>query len=202
MSEGPGRRRRRRGGRGGAGRQQQPQGGQPQQQGDRGERPPEARGDAEQQPPEGRKRRDTRRGRDRVRIAPAGTEQRRPQRAERTRDEQREPAQRRDSRGGREGRAPRDGRDGRDRDRDGRGRAPVEQPVPQDPLSVELGQKFREAQTALREAKKTLDKRKAEQGDEPEWLVAQLEAAERAFAEVATAWSEHLSQTGRKVVRR
>jgi hypothetical protein len=73
--------------------------------------------------------------------------------------------------------------------------------VPQDELSIELGQRFREAQNALRDAKKTLDKRKAEQGDEPPWLVEQYDEAERRFAEAATAWHEHLSKTGRKVVR-
>jgi hypothetical protein len=133
-----------------------------------------------------------------VRISPAPGTERRPQRPERTRDEQDKPP-RRDGRGGRDGRGSRDARDGRDRD--GRGRA-AEQPVPQDEVSIELGQKFREAQAALRDAKKMLEKRKAEQGDEPSWLVEQLEAAERAFEEAATAWSEHLSKTGRKVVRR
>jgi hypothetical protein len=74
--------------------------------------------------------------------------------------------------------------------------------VPQDPVSIELGAKFREAQTAVRDARKALDKRKAEAGDEPDWMLAQVEDAERRFEEAATAWSEHLSQTGRKVVRR
>jgi hypothetical protein len=54
----------------------------------------------------------------------------------------------------------------------------------------------------VRDARKALEKRRAEAGDEPEWLVAQLEAAERRFEEAATAWTEHLETTGRKVVRR
>ena len=74
--------------------------------------------------------------------------------------------------------------------------------MPQDERSIELGQRFREAQTAIRDARKTLDKRKAEQGDEPQWLLDQLNEAEQRFAEVATEWSEHLANTGRKVVRR
>jgi len=74
--------------------------------------------------------------------------------------------------------------------------------VPQDEHSIELGQRFREAQTAIRDARKTLDKRKAEHADEPQWLVDQLNEAEQRFAEVATEWSEHLANTGRKVVRR
>ncbi|MBF6600431.1 MAG: hypothetical protein IVW36_07975 [Dehalococcoidia bacterium] len=74
--------------------------------------------------------------------------------------------------------------------------------MPQDERSVELGAAFREAQGALRDARKTLDKRKVEQGDEPEWLVAEYAAAEQRFADAATAWSEHLAQTGRRVVRR
>jgi hypothetical protein len=74
--------------------------------------------------------------------------------------------------------------------------------VPQDPISIELGAKFREAQMAVRDARKALDKRKAESGDEPDWMLAQVEDAERRFEEAATAWSEHLSQTGRKVIRR
>jgi hypothetical protein len=74
--------------------------------------------------------------------------------------------------------------------------------VPQDEVSIELGQRFREAQNAMRDARKTLDRRKAEQGDEPQWLLDQYTEAERHFEEVATEWSEHLSRTGRKVVRR
>jgi hypothetical protein len=74
--------------------------------------------------------------------------------------------------------------------------------VPQDPVSIELGVKFREAQTAIRDARKALDKRKAESGDEPDWMLEQLTEAEQHFADVATEWSEHLAQTGRKVVRR
>lgn len=67
---------------------------------------------------------------------------------------------------------------------------------------MELGAKFREAQTALRDARKALDKRKAEFGDEPEWMAAQYAEAEAAFEAAATAWQEHLAGTGRKVVRR
>ena len=93
------------------------------------------------------------------------------------------------------------GRERPQRDRDFRPRT-YEAPVPQDEHSVELGQRFREAQMAMRDAKKTLDKRKAEQGDEPQWLIEEYEAAERRFEEAATAWSEHLATTGRKVVRR
>jgi hypothetical protein len=92
------------------------------------------------------------------------------------------------------------GRD-RDRDRDNRPRS-FEPPVPQDERSIELGAKFREAQAAMRDAKKTLDKRKAEQGDEPDWLIAEYAAAEQRFEEAATEWSEHLAQTGRRIVRR
>jgi hypothetical protein len=74
--------------------------------------------------------------------------------------------------------------------------------VPQDETSIALGAAFREAQTAMRDARKALDKRKAEQGDEPDWLLEQLHGAEQRFEEAATAWSDHLSTTGRKVVRR
>jgi len=77
-----------------------------------------------------------------------------------------------------------------------------EAPVPQDPVSIELGAKFKESQVALRDARKALEKRKAEFGDEPDWMVQQYAEAERAFEEAATAWQEHLSQTGRKIVRR
>ena len=76
-----------------------------------------------------------------------------------------------------------------------------EEPVPQDPRSVELGARFREAQTALRDARKTLEKRKAEHGDEPQWLLEQYAEAEQRFEEVATEWSDHLATTGRRVVR-
>ena len=93
------------------------------------------------------------------------------------------------------------GRDRAPRERDYRPRT-YEAPVPQDERSIELGQQFREAQSALRDAKKTLDKRKAEQGDEPQWLIDEYEAAERRFEEAATAWSDHLATTGRKIVRR
>ncbi|HZP56830.1 MAG TPA: hypothetical protein VFC53_04660 [Dehalococcoidia bacterium] len=96
-------------------------------------------------------------------------------------------------------REERGGREDRGRDRDAWRR---EQPVPQDERSVELGARFREAQAALRDARKTLDKRRAEQGDEPEWLVEEYHAAERRFEEAATAWHEHLLKTGRRVVRR
>ena len=74
--------------------------------------------------------------------------------------------------------------------------------MPQDPVSVELGAKFKEKQLALRDAKKALDKRKAEFDDEPDWMIEQLADAEREFEEAATAWSDHLGTTGRKVVRR
>ncbi|HEX5479384.1 MAG TPA: hypothetical protein VFY79_06645 [Dehalococcoidia bacterium] len=74
--------------------------------------------------------------------------------------------------------------------------------MPQDERSVELGQRFREAQVAVRDARKTLEKRKTEQGDEPQWLIDEYEAAERRFEEAATEWSEHLATTGRKIVRR
>jgi hypothetical protein len=73
--------------------------------------------------------------------------------------------------------------------------------VPQDPRSIELGAAFRDAQMAMRDARKALDKRRAEYNDEPEWLVEQLAAAETAFASRADEWSEHLETTGRKVVR-
>ena len=78
----------------------------------------------------------------------------------------------------------------------------LEPPPPPDPLSIELGQAFRDAQDALRDARKTLDKRKAELGDEPDWLLEQLRAAEQRFSEAADQWVEHLSKTGRKSVRR
>ena len=74
--------------------------------------------------------------------------------------------------------------------------------MPQDETSIALGAAFREAQNAVRDARKVLDKRKAEHGDEPDWLVEQLQETERRFEEAATAWSDHLSTTGRKVVRR
>jgi len=78
----------------------------------------------------------------------------------------------------------------------------METPVPQDERSLELGAQFKEAQAALRDAHKALDKRKAEFGDEPEWMVEQLQQAEKRFEEIATEWAEHLAKTGRKVVRR
>jgi len=73
---------------------------------------------------------------------------------------------------------------------------------PQDALSIELGAAFREAHQALRDAMKALDKRKAEHGDEPAWLLEQLTAAEARFAEAANAWTQHLERTGRKQVAR
>ena len=76
-----------------------------------------------------------------------------------------------------------------------------EPPVPQDPHSVELGAAFREAQMAMRDARKALDKRRAESGDEPAWLTEQYAAAEARFAEAADAWARHLETTGRKVTR-
>lgn len=74
--------------------------------------------------------------------------------------------------------------------------------MPQDERSVELGAAFREAQVSVREAKKALAKRKAEFDDEPAWMTEQLEAAVTLFEAAASAWSEHLETTGRKVVRR
>ena len=73
---------------------------------------------------------------------------------------------------------------------------------PQDPHSIELGAAFKEAHQALRDAMKALDKRKAEQGDEPPWLLEQLQAAEVRFAAAADEWARHLEQTGRKQVAR
>jgi len=61
---------------------------------------------------------------------------------------------------------------------------------------------FKEAQTALRDARKALEKRKADFDDEPDWMLEQYRAAEKRFEEVSTEWSEHLAKTGRKVVRR
>ncbi|MEX2245553.1 MAG: hypothetical protein WEC75_02610 [Dehalococcoidia bacterium] len=116
------------------------------------------------------------------------------------------PPQQKDERPRRgDGRPPRDrdrrpSRDGRD-GRDARPRV-FETPVPQDEASVALGARFREAQMAVRDARKTLDRRRADQGDEPEWLQEQYAEAERLFEEVATEWSDHLAKTGRKVVRR
>lgn len=78
----------------------------------------------------------------------------------------------------------------------------MELPVPQDERSLELGALFKEAQGAVRDARKALDKRKAEFGDEPEWMVEQFQQAEKRFEAIATEWAEHLSKTGRKVVRR
>jgi hypothetical protein len=107
---------------------------------------------------------------------------------------------RRDDRGRRgDERRPRDDRS-RPRQED-RGARPFEPPVPQDPRSIELGAAFREAQTALRDARKALEKRREDFGDEPEWLVEQLAAAEAGFAEASNAWVEHLETTGRKMAR-
>jgi hypothetical protein len=113
---------------------------------------------------------------------------------------------RRDDRGTRRGsddRRTRDRDDRVQRPRQGEDRASrmFEPPVPQDPRSIELGAAFREAQTAMRDARKALDKRKAESGDEPEWLVEQLAAAEARFAAAADEWAQHLETTGRKIVR-
>jgi hypothetical protein len=89
---------------------------------------------------------------------------------------------------------------GRPRSED-RGPRVFETPVPQDERSVELGAAFREAQMAMRDARKALDKRKAEYSDEPEWLIVQLTEAEARFTAAAEAWAAHLETTGRKVVR-
>ena len=78
----------------------------------------------------------------------------------------------------------------------------MEAPPPQDPVSVELGQAFRDAQAAVRDARKALDKRRAEFNDEPDWMLAQLTDAERRFEEASTLWVEHLATTGRKMARR
>lgn len=77
-----------------------------------------------------------------------------------------------------------------------------EEIVPQDEVSIALGARFKETQIAMRDARKALDKRKAEFDDEPEWMAQQLAEAEAAFEAAATAWTEHLETTGRKVVRR
>jgi hypothetical protein len=117
----------------------------------------------------------------------------------------RAPSARRDDRGTRRGaddRRPRDRDDrGRSRSGDDRPSRIFEPPVPQDPRSVELGAAFREAQTAMRDARKALEKRKAEYGDEPEWLAEQLAAAEARFTAAADEWAQHLETTGRKIVR-
>jgi hypothetical protein len=110
-----------------------------------------------------------------------------------------------DDRFGERDRPRRDG-DGRRSDgqrsrQEDRGPRSFEPPVPQDPLSIELGAAFKEAQVAMRDARKALDKRKAEAGDEPEWLAEQLAEAEARFEAASTAWVEHLETTGRKVVR-
>jgi len=87
-----------------------------------------------------------------------------------------------------------------ERDRD-RGPRVVEAAVPQDERSIELGAAFKEAQILMRDARKALAKRKAEFGDEPDWMLEQLAAAGKRFEEAASAWTEHLETTGRKVVR-
>jgi len=103
---------------------------------------------------------------------------------------------------GRPAREPRQQRESRpQRERDNRPRV-FETPVPQDELSIQLGAAFKEAQVAVRDARRALDKRGAESGDEPEWMVEQLATAEQRFEEAATAWADHLATTGRKVVRR
>jgi hypothetical protein len=77
----------------------------------------------------------------------------------------------------------------------------LEAPVPQDERSIELGAAFKEAQILMRDARKALAKRKAEFADEPDWMLEQLALAEKRFEEAASAWTEHLETTGRKVVR-
>jgi hypothetical protein len=89
---------------------------------------------------------------------------------------------------------------GRPRGED-RGSRVFETPVPQDERSVELGALFREAQMAMRDARKALDKRKAEYNDEPDWLLEQLADTEARFTAAAEEWAAHLETTGRKVVR-
>lgn len=74
--------------------------------------------------------------------------------------------------------------------------------MPQDPISIELGAKFKESQLVVRDARKVLAKRKAEFDDEPEWMLEQQAEAIAAFEVAATAWADHLEKTGRKVVRR
>ncbi|TAK55288.1 MAG: hypothetical protein EPO22_14670 [Dehalococcoidia bacterium] len=183
MSEQSGRRpRRRRGGRGGANRQRGES---------RPEQPSSAQPGGESRPP----RQDTRRGRsERPRTPPGppgptpagGRIQRAPSAGERPRRD-RQP----------QGGGDRDGRGSRDR-----GPRTLEVPVPQDERSLELGTMFKEAQLALRDARKAIEKRKADFDDEPEWMLEQYRAAEKRFEEISTEWSEHLSRTGRKVVRR
>ena len=76
-----------------------------------------------------------------------------------------------------------------------------ETPVPQDGRSIELGAAFKETQILTRDARKALAKRKAEFADEPDWMLEQLAEAVRQFEAAASAWTEHLETTGRKVVR-
>lgn len=199
VSEQSGRRQRRR--RGGRGGQNRPQGeGQPRT----GQQPPGPQQPQPQPPqPDARTpRQDTRRGRgpERPRTPPGppgpasgGRIQRAPSSGDRPARVDRAPSEGR-PRGGSRDRGPQ-----RERDR---GPRVLEPPVPQDERSVELGAMFREAQTARRDARKALDKRKAEFSDEPEWMLEALHAAEKRFEEVATEWSDHLAKTGRKFVRR
>ncbi len=179
MSEQSGRRqRRRRGSRGGANRP-------------RGESRPEQAAGAPTEGEPRQPRQDTRRIRgERPRTPPTGPPgppggriQRAPSAGERPRRDRQPPSGDRDVR----------------RDR---GPRTLEVPVPQDERSLQLGAAFREAQTALRDARKALEKRKAEFGDEPEWMLEQYRSAEQRFEEISNEWSEHLSKTGRKVVRR
>ena len=128
---------------------------------------------------------------------PPGPSQGRTQRSPGAADRPRSDGRGRDGRG-REGRSGGEGRS----PRESRPPRTFEPPTPQDERSVELGAAFKEAQIAAREARKALEKRRAEFGDEPEWMLQQLEEAERRFEEAATAWSDHLATTGRKVVRR
>ena len=138
-------------------------------------------------------------GRDRPPGADRGPRRDAPsQQRDRGSSSERDGQRRRDERG----RPQRDDRSDRGRPQRDRGPRVFEAPVPQDEESIRLGAAFREAQLALRDCRKQLEKRKAEFDDEPEWMLAQLADAERAFEEAATAWSEHLAKTGRKVVRR
>jgi hypothetical protein len=121
-------------------------------------------------------------------------------RSQRSSGPQRGGSQRDAGRGPREGRAPQ--RPATNDQRLARGPRVFEAPVPQDERSVELGAAFRETQIAMREARKALAKRKAEFDDEPQWMLDQLHETEQRFEAAATAWSEHLETTGRKVVRR
>jgi len=155
-------------------------------------------------------RRDTRRGRAGAPDGPPSPGnpaiRRAPSAGDRTRDragaESRDRTHRSGGERDRGGRPQRDGRDGRDRPRRDSGPRMLEAPPPQDPRSIELGQQFRDAQAAVRDARKALDKRRAEFNDEPDWMIAQLQDAERRFEEASTAWVQHLETTGRKMARR